>query len=225
MDLDDMKSVWAAYGAKLERSLAINERLLREVMMRKARFAVARYSVLRTLEVAFGVVALALTLRVLVKHAGEPRYLVLASAVVVFSAGFTWLCSYMLVASLRLDYSATVTAIRRDVERLKLVEFHVTKWAILGGTLLWLPILLVSCEIISGAPVLARIDLSWLIGNLAFGLGALAIGQAWSRKYVEHPGRGPLAQQVVDALSGKSLQIVTAHLAELASFMVDDAAA
>ncbi len=38
-DLDDLKRVWAEHGAVLERSLAINERLLRETMLRKVRFA------------------------------------------------------------------------------------------------------------------------------------------------------------------------------------------
>jgi hypothetical protein len=222
MELDDLKQAWAAHGAALERSLAINERLLRETMLRKARFALAPYVVWRALEIALGGVALVLVVRVLVAHLGEPRYLVAAGALAIFVAGLTALGAHLLVGGAKLDYGGAVTAIQREVERLKLVEYHATKWALLGGVLLWLPAALVLFEVVTGVDALARVDLAWLIGNLAFGAGAIAVGQVWSRRNVERPGLGPRARRILDAASGRSLRAAASHLAELARFQRDE---
>jgi hypothetical protein len=54
MQLDDLKAGWAAHTALLERSLAIDERLLREVMLRKVRISLAPYVLVRALEVVVG---------------------------------------------------------------------------------------------------------------------------------------------------------------------------
>jgi hypothetical protein len=222
MELDDMKQVWAAHSAALERSLVISERLLRETMLRKARFALAPYVVWRALEVALGVAAMIVVMRVLVAHLGEPRYLVAVGALAIFTAGITALCARLLVGALTLDHGGAVTAIQRDVERLRRVEYHATKWAVLGGVLVWLPAALVVLEALGGEPLLARVDLAWLIGNLAFGAAVIAVGQLWSRRNVERPGLGPRAQRIVDAVSGRALRSAAAHLAELARFQRDE---
>lgn len=222
MELNDMKAVWAAHGATLERSLVINERLLREMMVRKTRVAMAPFVVWRALEVALGAVAMILVMRVLIAHIGEPRYLVAAGALAILVGGIAALCAYLLVGSLTLEYDGAVTLIQREVERLKLVEYHATKWALLGGVLVWLPAALVLFEGVTGIDALARVDLAWLAANLALGVVVLVLGLALSRRYVERPGLRPRAQRIVDAMSGRSLRSAASHLAELARFQRDD---
>jgi hypothetical protein len=222
MQLDDLKEAWAAHGAKLERSLAIDERLLREVLLRKVRFTLAPYLAWRALEVALGVVVLIGVLSVLTTHGAEPRYVVVAGALAAFTAGMTALCAYLLVNGLQLGFDGPVTAIQRDVERLKLAEYRAFKWALLGGVLLWLPALLVLLEALTGVDALARIHLPYLVANLLVGLVVLVLGQAWSRRYVERTDLSPFARRVVDSLSGWSLRRATDHLAELARFQRED---
>jgi hypothetical protein len=214
MELDDMKQVWAAHGAALERSISISERLLRETMLRKVRFALAPYVVWRALEVVFGICMLLAVMPVLVQHLAEPRYLIVAGGLAVFVVAMTAMCGHLLVASLRLDYGGSVAAIQRDVAQLKLAEYRTFKWALLGGVVMWLPALLVVFEALTGVDGLARVNLGYLISNIAVGVGVLAIGMWLSRKYVE---RGK-SSRIVDALSGRSLRVTEGHLAELASF-------
>jgi hypothetical protein len=218
MLLDDLKEAWAAQGALLERSLVIDERLLREMLLRKVRFALAPYALWMALEVALGIAALFLVLPILVAHLGEPRYVVVVGALVVFTAGITALCAYLLVNGLQLDYGGPVTALQRDIERIRLVEYHAFKWALLGGVVLWLPAVLVLFEALSGAALLARVDLAWLVANLVFGGAVLALGQALSRKYVERADLAPWARRLVDGLSARSLRSAAGHLAELSKF-------
>jgi hypothetical protein len=225
MQLDDLKEAWAAHGAALERSLAINERLLREAMLGKVRSTLAPYRLWRALEVVLGLAGLLLVGRVLAAHAGEPRYLVAGGALLVFIAGITAVCAYLLVRTAQLDYDGPVTAIQRTVERIKLAEYRATKWAVLGGVVIWLPAALVLLEAITGVPALALVDLPWLVANLAFGASVLVLGLVWSKRYVERPGLGPRARRLIDVLSGRSLRAVASHLTELSRFERDEPAA
>lgn len=218
MQLDELKEAWAAHGRVLEQSLAIDERLLREVLLRKVRFALAPYVLWMAFEVALGIAVTLAVVPVLAAHITEPRYVVVAGALVVFTLVITAMGAYLMVNSLRLDYDGPVTTIQRDIARIKLVEYHAFKWALLGGVLLWLPALLVPFEALTGVDALARLHLPYLVSNLIVGLVVLAVGQAWSRKYVERSHPSPWAGRLVDALSGRSLRSATGHLAELSSY-------
>lgn len=218
MQLDDLKEAWAAHGALLERSLAIDERLLRDLLLRKVRFALAPYVVARALEVSLGIATLGFVLPVLARHLGEPRYVVAGGAAALFAVGVTALSAQLLVRALQLDYGGQVTAIRRAIERLRLAEYRAQKWALLGGVVVWLPTLLVLFEVLTGLAPLAHIDLAFLVANLAFGVALLIVGQVLSRKHVERDDLGPWALRVVDALSGRGLRVAASHLAELESF-------
>lgn len=233
MQLDDLKEAWAAHGAALERSLAIDERLLREMLLRKVRFRLAPYVLCRALEVALGVALILAVVPVLAAHVAEPRYVVVGGALAVFTVWLTALCAYLLVNSLRLDYGGPVTVLQRDIERIKLVEYRAFKWALLGGVLFWLPFLLVLFEALTralmrhhidqpGIDALARVQLPYLALNLVVGLVVLAAGQVWSKRYVEGSEPAPWARRLVDALSGRSLRSVASHLAELARFERDE---
>ncbi len=218
MHLDDLKETWTAHGTMLERSLAIDERLLREVLLGKVRSSLAPYVLWKALEVALGIAALLVVMPVLAAHLTEPRYVVVAGALAVFTVGLTALCAYLLVNGLRLDYDRPVTALRRDVERLRLVEYHALKWALLGGVVLWLPVALVLFEALTGVDALARVDLLWLALNLIFGLFVLAAGQVLSEKHVERSDLEPWARRLVDAASGRPLRSAVSRLAELSRF-------
>jgi hypothetical protein len=172
----------------------------------------------RALEVALGVAALGAAVPVLLAHAGEPRFAILVGGLLVFAVIMTALSTHLLVRSLALDWGRPVTAIQRKVEQIRITEFRAIKWALLGGVVFWLPALLILIEVFTGIPALARVELPWLVANLAFGLAVLALGQALSRRFVERPGLGAGAQRMMDALSGRGLRQAAARLAELERF-------
>ncbi len=224
MELDEMKTVWAAHGAAMERSITINDRLLREMLLRKVRVALAPHILWRTLEVLLGIAALAAVVPLLAAHRDEIRYLLVGGGLLVFIAGTTVLCLYLLVKGLTLNYGGEVAEIQRDVEHIKLAEYRAYKWTVLGGVVVWLPAALVLFEVLTGVDALARADGPWLIANLVFGLVTLGFGLALSRKYVERSDLGPRARRLVEALSGRGLRSATKHLEELSSFVVDEPA-
>lgn len=218
MRLDDLERAWSTHTRTLERSLALDERILRELLLREVRFALGPFVLFRALEVALGLVVLLVLAPVVLAHRTEPRYLLVGGAVLVFALGLMIQCAGLLVRSLQLDASGPVCTIQRQIERLKQAEYRATKWALLGGVLLWLPVLLLLFEVPTGLPALGRVDLAFLLGNLVVGGIVLALGQAWSRRAVERPDLSPLARRVVDALASRSLHSAARHLDELAAF-------
>jgi hypothetical protein len=222
MQLDDLKEAWAAHGRDLERSLAIDERLLREMLLGKVRFTLAPYVLARAMEVALGLAALALALPVLVAHGAEPRYLVMGGALAVYALAFAARSAHLLVSVLRIDYGGPVTTLQRALERIRLAEYRATKWALLGGVVVWLPAVLILFEAVTGLAPLAGIDLAFLGVNLVFGLAVLALGQVLSRKYVERRDLGPRARRLVDELSGRALRVAAGHLDELTRFQREE---
>jgi hypothetical protein len=208
MELDDFKQAWTT----LEKSLAINERLLRETMLGKTRRALAPFVIVRALESVLGVIVTALVMRVVVAHAGDLRYMLVAGPVAVFSVAMTASAIYLLARGANVDYGGAVATLQRDIAHLAVTGFHATKWAILGGTLLWLPILLVVFEGVTGVDALARVELGYLVANLGFGVVVLVIGHALANRF---QGR------IADALAGRSLRRARQYLNDLAEFQVE----
>ncbi|MBI5759885.1 MAG: hypothetical protein HZA46_15305 [Planctomycetales bacterium] len=218
MELDDLKQAWAAHGVVLERSLAINERLIRETLLRKVRFALVQCQVVRTLEVALGIAMIVAAMAVLTNHFADPRYLVVAGGLAVLAGYVTGLCAYSLQQTARIDYADPVTMLQKTVERIRLAEYRAFKWTLLLGIVAWLPMALILFEALTGFDALARVGLEWLAANVLFGFVCLGIGQALSRRYVERTDLNPLAHRLVESLSGRAVRSATQHLAELAQF-------
>ncbi len=218
MQLEEMTSVWARSAARLERSLAIDERILRSLVMREVRLALAPYVLFRALEVLLGVVALAWIAPVVFAHWVEPRYLIAGGLLIVCAAGTTAQSSTLLVRTLQLDLAGPVARIQAEIGRLQMAEYRSLKWALLGGILVWLPGLLVLFEALTGVPALQRVELPFLVGNLAVGIVVLLIAQLAARRWVERAPRGHRGGRLIEALSGRGLRKTADHLAELAGF-------
>jgi hypothetical protein len=222
MQLDDWKAAWATHGAMLERSLAIDERLLREVLLRKVRFALLPYVLGRAFEVALGVAFVIAVAVVLARHPDDLRYLVVGSALLAFAVAMTGACAFLLVAALRLDHGGRVTESQRRLQRVRVVEYRTFEAALLGGTLFWLPALLVPFEALTGIDALARVDPGYLVAHLLVGCAVVVVGVCLSKRYVDHRDLSPRARRWVDAMSGRALRTASGHLDELARFERDE---
>lgn len=212
MDDDDLRAAWAAHDAALERNTAVNLQLLRAGALR----GIAPLLAWRIVEILAGVTTLVATAFVVTRHASEPRYVLAAACTAPVALLAIGSSVYLLVGGQRLAYERPVAMLQRELERMKLVEYHATKWVLLGGVVAWLPAVLLLLEAISGAPLLMRADVAWLIANAGFGLVSLAIGHVLAKRYVESDN--PRARRWLDHLSGRTLRRIGARLDELAAF-------
>ncbi len=224
MQNDELEAVWKRHGAMLERSLAIDERILSELLMKKVRRTLTPYALFRALEVVCGVVALVVFAPIVFRHRAEPVYLVLGGSVLLHATGFVAFAFDLLRRSLRIDYGGSVTAIQGEVERLRLVESRSFLWAILGGVATWHTTALLVFEALSGADVLARVAREsgvWLWANVGVGLALLWCGRLWSKRYLERTDGPPWARRVMDALTGRAILRARLRLDDLARFLKD----
>jgi len=218
MQLDDLQRTWAQHSALLQQSIALDERILRELLVRKARFALAPYALGRAVEVALGVGALGLVARVLGRAPLDLVTLAILGSILLYFVGIVATSGTLLVRALQLDHAAPVTALQRHVERMTRIEYAAFQWALLGGVVLWVPIPVVLLEAISGAPLLARLDGGWLAANLLVGALLAVAVRWWARAFVERPDARPWARRFRAGLSPRSLRRATEHLDELARF-------
>lgn len=218
MQIDDLKQLWTAHGENLERSLAINERLLREALLHKVRSAFIPFQVWRTLEVVIGIATIVASLSVLADHVNDPLYVFVVGGLAVPIAWVTGLCAYRLLKSCGVDYGASITTLQRNIEQFRLADYRAFKWALLLGIVAWLPVALILFEALTGFDALARVGLAWLSANVIFGLICLGVGHAFSRRYLERADLRPWARTLLEALSDRAVQSATEHLTELASF-------
>lgn len=222
MDLDDLKAEWAEHRALFQRSVALDERIMQEIVLGKVRSSLRPYAIARGFEIVVGAIVFILAAAVTVAHLAEPKYLAVAGTFAVFVACMTARCVQGLVASRELDEAGPVTAIQHHIERMKLAELHTFKWALLGGVVFWLPALLVILEAVTGFDAIARIDLGYLVANMALGAVLLGAAWLWARRYVDRPDIGPRARRIVDAVAGRSLHVASRRLADLARFVRDE---
>ena len=218
MQLDDLKAVWEKQGALLERSVAIQEQVLRASLARDVRWTLAPYHAWRILEFALAAAGVLAIGSVLGDHAGEVRYWVVGGSLLLFASLVAGLLLYLLVRGLGLDFDGPILALQRAIEQQKRREAFLFLWCLLGGVLLWLPAVLVLLEALTGFAALGRVDPAWLAANLTFGAVFALAGRVWSKRTLESEKLGPWTRRLVDALAGRSLALASGRLAEFARF-------
>lgn len=218
MDLDDLKQRWEEADRKLDASLRLSTRLLRESALGKAARATARLSWLLLPEILLNLGLVVWLGSFLADHFGQARFAIPAAALdlgaiaLLIARGRQWW------ALRGIDYSAPVVAIQKELGRLRLQELRVLKWVLITAPLAWTPLLIVAIEGLLGLDAYALFSGAWLAANVAFGVAALLLAVWISRRYAERMERSPRIQRVMRNLSGYNLSAAAGFLGSLARF-------
>ena len=218
MELADLKQKWAEQDAKLEKSLRLNARLVRESGMTRVGRALAPLSWGIAIEGILNVAVVLWLGSFLGDHIGQPRLaapaaLLLVCAIAILNTGIRqW-------AVLRtIDYGAPVLAIQKRLAALRVSRIRATKWIFLLSPLLWLPILIVGFDALTGVDPSTFLYGWWLAGNLLFGVVFL-LGMLWlAKRFGGRWQRFPAVQHVMDAIAGRSLTAASRALEEVERF-------
>jgi hypothetical protein len=218
MDLDDLKTAWRELDRRLDTSLALERRLLREVKLDRTRSALRPLAGLLLFEVACGVAAALLLGSFLANHIAEARFAVPA-AVLHVTAVFTIAIGVRQLVLLRgVDYSAPVVTIQHQLAALRMSRVRTTRWLLLLSPLLWTPLAIVAAQGLFGLDVYRESGPAWVAWNLAVGLAFIPLA-VWIARLVSRRAAGaPWVQRLADSLAGRSLATARGLLEEVARF-------
>ena len=223
MDIQDMKNLWAEYDRKLETSLRLNTRILREMNLTKVDSSLKRLSRLLVFELVQDLAAVVLLGMFIASHIGEMRFLVPALLLDVCAVSFVIRSVRQLAALHSLDYSAPVLTIQKQLAALRIERIRVTKWVLLLCPLLWTPLLIVAFEGLLGVDAYLLLDGTWLAANLLLGLAFIPL-MLWAARHAAGRWQGsPWFQSLMDDLAGRSLVAATGFLNELSRFEDEEA--
>ncbi len=218
MELDDLKQKWAEQDAKLEKSIRLNTRLLRESGMARVGRALAPLSWGIAVEGILNVATVLWLGSFLGDHIGEPRLAAPAALLFVCAIAILNVGIRQWVVLRTLDYGAPVVEIQKRLATLRVGRIRTTKWILLLSPLLWTPMLIVGFRALTGLDPYAFMDGKWLAANLLFGLVFLA-GMLWlSKRYGDRWSRFPAVRHLMDAIAGRSLVAANGALQEIERF-------
>lgn len=218
MELQDLKDRWNDYDRKLDASLRLNTRVLREFGLNRVDSSLRRLVRLIIFELVMGLLAAVLLGSFIADHLGEMRFLAPAVALDLFVLYFIGWSIRQWVALGSLDYGESVVEIQRKLELLRIDRIRMTKWVFLLSPLLWIPLLIVGLEGLLGLDSYAIFDTAWLVSNLVFGLAVIALALWVSKRYADRLQGSPFVRRLMDALADRSLDEATGFLGTLSSF-------
>jgi hypothetical protein len=218
MDLQDLQDRWAAYDRKLDASLRLNTRILRETGLNRVDSSLKRLTRLIVFELLTNLTAVVVLGVFLADHFREMRFAAPAVALDLFAVWLVIASVRQLEALASLDYSASIVSIQRRLELLRIDRIRTTKWVLLLSPLLWTPLLIVALEGLLGLDAYLFLDGSWLVSNLLFGLAFLLLMVWTARRFANRWQGSPFVQRLLDDIAGRSLSTATGFLSTLASF-------
>jgi hypothetical protein len=207
MEIEDLKRRWQEMDEKIEASLRLNERVLAEAVLARARKS-SRWTGRGILvEIVLGAIPVLWLGSFLADHIGEPRFWLPALLLDVFALASFGALLRQQVLLRTIDWSGPVAAIQRTLAEVRVRRVRATKWTLMVAPLLWTPMLVVGLRGFLGVDAYVSFDGAglFLAANLLFGLAFLGAAVWASRRFSERLQRAPFAARILRDLGGRSL--------------------
>ncbi len=218
MELEELQRLWEKQDKKLDASIRLNTRLLRETVLGKAEAATRPLSRLLWFELLFAVPAVLLIGSFLAEHVGEARFFFPA-------LGLHLGVIALLVSGIRqhvvlraIDYGAPILSIQKRLASLRVLRIRTVKWTFILAPLAWTPLLIVALKGLFGVDAYTMFGGRWLIANVLFGLVVIVLAVWLSRRYADRMGSSPVVQRLMRELAGQSLTTAESFLDSLSQY-------
>jgi len=221
MKLDDLREELRACEAKAEENVVVRAAALRERGLKATGSAMRRLQAYLWLELGLSLLAALFLGDFMASHL-ELRFLVPALVLDVFAIAHVIFGARQLVTLGRVTFDAPVVAVQRELETLRMGRIRMTKWTLLLGPLLWIPLLVVALEGFAGVDACAVFDRTWIIANVLFGVAFVPTMLVVSKRLVDRFAGSPLLGRLFRDIAGRNLSVAQSFLDELARFEASD---
>jgi hypothetical protein len=221
MELDELKEKWAEHDRKLDRSIRLNQQLMRETYTRRAKSALWRLAAMLAIG-SITMLVIIVSLGVFIaQNRSMPKFTIPAILLDVAAIAALAALNAQIGLALKIDYNQPIAAIQRRLETLRRFRIRYSQAICLTMALTWAPIFIVAMKGFFGADVYRLFGTTWIVTNVAFGLAVLALGIWLSKKYGPRMTTSPFGQQFLKDIAGYNLNAASRFLATLAEFEQD----
>ena len=218
MELDALKANWAEVTRQLEASVRLNRQLLGQSQLTRARTSMQVHVAARVIEVALNAVALLLFGSFMFEHRSEPRFLLPAMALHVFTIVLVIDLLRQIRAALAVDYAQPVAAIQRQLEQVRVLRVRHVQFVLLVSVLLWTPLLIVALEGLLHVDAYHVFGAAYLWTCVVLGLAIIPLAIWLSRVLEARVARSGSFKRLLRDIAGKSLAEARAALTKLTDF-------
>jgi hypothetical protein len=217
-DLDEMKKLWIAQDKRLEESILLNRELLSSANLKKARSALQRMALLLSLEAVAWFAIVGFLGSFIYHHIGTLRLSLSGLALDVYAIAMLAATVRQIVGIREIEYGRPIAALQKQMEMLRVLRIRITQWALLGGTIVWAPFVIVTGKAFLGVDV---DNAPWLWANVAFALCLIPLALRLSKAFGERMGRFPWIRRVMNDLAGRNSKAAADFLGKLSQFDAD----
>ncbi len=215
MNIDDLKTQWAAQDRVLETSFTIRVNADRLKKIGLAKSAFRRLSGYVIFNQAVNILAIILNGIFIGNHFQEPRFLVPAILLDLGLIGMIVANAFHWEALSKVDYHGPVKAIQETVERLKVLRVRITQCVVLLSPLFWLPLLVVGLKGLLGIDAFRVFEPWFWVANGLFGLLWIPLALLVAKRFGHRFSNSAFGRQFIEEIGGSSLMTAKRHLDEL----------
>ena len=216
MELDDLKARWMDFDLKLDASLRLNARLVRESLIDRTERTLRRSSFVVLAEVVINVVLVWWLGSFMADHVGEMRFFIPAAILNVGAIAVLILGVRQFVRMRTLDHGKPVMEVQRELQLLQSQQIHLTRWIVFVSPLIWTPLVIVFFAALGVDAY--RVFPGWLLANLVFGVAAIPVLFYGARALSGRLQGTSFLQGVVRDTAGRGLVEAAEFMDELARF-------
>lgn len=222
MELDDLKARWMDFDRKVEASLRLNSRLVRESLIQQTERRLRRSSFVVLAEVVINVALVGWLGSFMADHVGEMRFFVPAAILDVGAIAVLILGVRQFVRMRTLNRGRSVVEVQREIQALQVQRIHLTRWTVFLSPLIWTPLVIVGLAALGVDAY--RVMPTWLAANLLLGIAAIPVLFYGARALSARLHGTSFLLGVVRDTAGRGLVEAAEFMEELARFEKGDAA-
>ena len=217
MDLDELKTAWHTLDERVSQSLALNLQTRRDVTMDRARASLNHLAWSPRLHLFMDVVWAVVSGAFLARHIAEPRFALPAALLLATAIVFVVSNARQIARLSGIDYSGPVVAIQRALADVYAMRVRDTRWILISGPLLWMPMLIVLARFF-GVDLYAIANGAWILGNFVFGALVLVAGFWFAKRFGPRLKTSTTAKRLADGFAGATLTRAMRLVDEISAF-------
>lgn len=215
MEFDDLQSAWQTLDRRLEQQNAMQLNLIREGKLSKVRSGLRWLQTGQILQILWGAALVLVFAPFWIEHRDVPHLALCGLALHAYGLMFVLFAARDLMLIARVDYSAPVLNIQKQLANLRAWRMRRGLWLGITACFIWVPLMLVilywaGLDLWLFKPVVV----GWFVVSSAVGFAVMLGIIGWLR----HPSRTKLKRALDADAAGRSVRRAEAVLEEISQF-------